>query len=610
MRAARPAPGRVRAGGLRAMVAAAALAATPALAQAPADPDSLAGLWASETHYGPALRGELTVSRRGEGWHAAIAGAGHDFRARPGDVRFSLPDGRGGFRGRLAEDGRSISGFWLQPAGETTEPPFATPLVLDRVAPGVWRGTVVPLPDRFTLYLKVFPEGDSLVGAFRNPELNVNGGASQYHVTRSGDSVRFIRRYEGGEIRHAAAFLRAPDRLRIAWPRVGTVELTRRTPAQAAAFFPRPPGEPPYVYRRPPEVGDGWETAPAGEVGLDQAALERLVRRIAASDPTARPPQLIHSLLVARRGKLVLEEYFFGHDRETPHDVRSAGKTFASVLLGAARLRGVRISPETRITDVLRARGPFANPDPRKDRVTLAHPLTHTAGLACDDNDDASPGNEGTLWRQEGQPDFWKYTLDLPMAHDPGRRYAYCSANINLAGGALATATGTWLPELFDREVARPLQFDRYHWNLAPNGEGYLGGGAFLRPRDLLKVGQAYLDGGVWRGRRIVDAAWIRRSTTPLVEINEATTGLSPEDFGNFYGHGQDALAWHMSTLSHRGRRYFAYAATGNGGQILLVVPELELTVVFTGGNYMQGFVWGRWGPDIVGGEIIPAIRD
>jgi CubicO group peptidase (beta-lactamase class C family) len=306
----------------------------------------------------------------------------------------------------------------------------------------------------------------------------------------------------------------------------------------------------------------------------------------------------------------VLEEYFFGHGRETPHDVRSAGKTFASVLLGAATMRGARISPETRVYDLFRPRGPFANPDPRKDRITLAHLLTHTAGLACDDNDPDSPGNEGTLWSQEGQPDWWRYTLDLPLAHDPGWRYAYCSANINLAGGALAVATGTWLPELFDREVARPLQFGRYHWNLAPNGEGYLGGGAFLRPRDLLKVGQAYLDGGVWRGRRIVDAAWIRRSTTPRVEINEETTGLSAESFGNFYGHGQDALAWHANPLSYRGRRYFAYAATGNGGQILLVVPELDLAVVFTGGNYRQGGVWGRWGPDIVGGEIIPAIRD
>ena len=70
--------------------------------------------------------------------------------------------------------------------------------------------------------------------------------------------------------------------------------------------------------------------------------------------------------------------------------------------------------------------------------MTLAHLLTESGGFACDDYDDASPGNEGTLQSQTS--DWWKYTLDLPMAHEPGERYAYCSANINLVGAALRTA--------------------------------------------------------------------------------------------------------------------------------------------------------------------------
>jgi len=133
---------------------------------------------------------------------------------------------------------------------------------------------------------------------------------------------------------------------------------------------------------------------------------------------------------------------------------------------------------------------------------------------------------------QTAQPDWWKYTLDLPMAHDPGATYAYCSAGINLIGGALTAVTHTWLPEYFDRTVARPLGFGPYYWNLMPSGEGYLGGGAFIRPRDLLKVGQAYLDGGVWRGRRIVPASWVKDSTMSRVKVSPATTGLTREQFG------------------------------------------------------------------------------
>jgi CubicO group peptidase (beta-lactamase class C family) len=313
-------------------------------------------------------------------------------------------------------------------------------------------------------------------------------------------------------------------------------------------------------------------------------------------------------LLVAYRGRLVLEEYFFGYDRDTPHDLRSAGKTFASVMLGAAMMRGTPISPETRIAPLLARLGPFANPDPRKDRITLAQLLTHSAGLACNDNDDASPNNEGTMQAQHAQPDWWKYTLDLPMAHDPGTRYAYCSANINLVGGALTAATRTWLPDYFEETVARPLQFGRHHWNLMPTGEGYQGGGAFLRPRDLLKLGQAFLDGGVWNGRRIVPASWIAESTRQRIEVSPETTGYSEAEFGNYYARGADGLAWHLGALNANGRTIRTYAATGNGGQLLIVVPDYDLAMVFTGGNYGQGGVWGRWGQTIVADRIIPAL--
>lgn len=583
--------------------------------------DPLIGIWASETTFGPALHGELTVTRDGSSWRATLTSAESKFDVTGDSVRFAFPGNLGRFRGTLTDNEHAIEGFWLQPSGVTEERPdpvgsrqaFATPLVLQKAGRDAWRGKVQPLEERFTLYLMISRNAEgSLIGAFRNPDFNSRGGASQFRVSREGDTVQFSARLDetSPEIRHSATLARSPDRLHIFWPDVGRIlDLTRRTPEQAAKFFPRPPGEPAYAYRKPPETGDGWKTARAGDLGLDESPLRRLVQRLIDADPSIRRPALIHSLLVARRGKLVLEEYFFGFDRNTPHDTRSAGKTFASVMLGAAMMKGTKIAPETNVYDLVTGMGPFANPDPRKSQITLAHLMTHTSGLACDDNDDASPGNENTLQTQQQQPDWWKYTLDLPMAHDPGSRYAYCSANINLMGAALTTATGTWLPELFERAVARPLQFGPYHWNLMPTDEGYLGGGAWVRPRDLLKIGQAYLDGGVWRGRRIVDASWVKRSTVPYVKISPATTGLDPSQFGEFYFEGDDAYAWHLNGVRSGERTYYAYAATGNGGQLLIVVPEFDLVVVFTGGNYMQGGIWGRWGDEIVGGEVIPTIQ-
>lgn len=604
-----------------------ALAAMCPLAAAEDDP--LVGLWVYRSATTPGLHGELTVVREAAGWRATLAGVEARFEAPGREVRFDLGADRGAFRGTRPEAGnaqggeREIAGFWIRPAGpayDARDPgrtgyPFATPVRLRPAGPSTWRGAVRPLEDRFTLYLKIDRGADgALVAAFRNPERNSNGGASHLRVSRDGDRIRLGGPGPGAAAGFDAELLRSPDRLRIAWPPLGrAVELVRQTPAQAPHFFPRPPGEA-YVYRRPPATDDGWPTARARDVGLDEAALARMVGKLGDADPAARRPSLIHALLVARRGKLVVEEYFFGFDRDTPHDLRSAGKTFSSVMLGAAMRRGDRVGPDSKVVELLAALGPFAGPDPRKAQVTLAHLMTHSAGLACDDNDDASPGNEGTLWTQRAQPDLWKYTLDLPMRHDPGTRYAYCSANINLVGGALTAATATWLPELFERTIARPLQFGRYHWNLDRRGEGYLGGGAYVRPRDLLKLGQVYLDGGAWRGRRIVDAAWVARSTAPIIEISPATTGLTADAFQDAYltspdGPSRDGYAWHVVGVRSGDRTYREYGASGNGGQLLLVIPDLALVVVVTGGNYNQGGIWNRWRHDLVGAELIPAIR-
>ncbi len=584
-----------------------------AAAQATAD-DSLVGLWSYETRYDRALAGRLNINREGERWHATLSGASTQFRPEGDEIRFAFPGDGGRYRGRVTDNG--IEGFWIRPAA-TQDPRFpggasqlfATPVDLAPESQGLWSGVVKALPDRFTLYLRISKGVDGRVlAAFRNPEQNSRGPASQYDVTRDGDNLRFTAGSDPAVAENTleARRLSGPDRIRVHWNDVAAdIELTRRSDEEAADYFPRPPGAAPYAYRPPAVIADGWETARAGDVGIDEAVVTRMIQGIADSDPSERRPSLIHSLLIARQGKLVVEEYFFGHDRETPHDLRSAGKTFASVLLGAAR---PKITPDTKVYEAMAERGPFAHPDPRKARITLAHLLTHSAGLACDDYDDASPGNETNMQTQTGQPDWWKYTLDLPMAHEPGLRYAYCSANINLVGGVLTTATATWLPSLFRKQVANPLEFGEWHWNLQPTGEGYLGGGAFLRPRDLLKVGQVYLDGGTWKGRRIVDEAWVRSSTAERIRINPETTALTAEQFGNAYSEGADALAWHLNPVHSGDRVIAAYAATGNGGQLLVVMPEFDLVAVFAGGNYLQGGIWSRWPDQYIGGQIIPAI--
>ena len=573
------------------------LALSGAAGQSPPPADPLLGIWASETTFTPALRGELVVTRSGSDWRAQLGSVEAPFRNTGDSVRFAFPGDLGQFRGILIEHSRSIKGFWIQPAGMTLGNAYASPLTLRSKGVNLWRAQVTPLEDTYALYLIVSRNSaGSLVGVFRNPERNHRGGASEFSVRRVRDSVFFTARPDTAkpEIRYAATFDTTPQQLSLSWPPIGqTLVLTPRRHDQAVGLFPRLPSDVRYTYAPPVAEDDGWQSQPARAVGFDEQKLQTLVQRIADTLPTLPRAPFIHSLLIARNGKLVLEEYFAGFQRDFVHDTRSAAKTFTSVMLGAAMLGGAGISPETPIASVLGYAAPFANPDPRKQRITLANLMTHSSGLACDDNDDDSPGNENTMWTQSAQPDFWKFMLDLPMSTDPGTRYAYCSGGMNLAGGALTVATKTWLPELFDRTLARPLQFGRYYFNLSPALEGYLGGGMRIRPRDFLKVGQLYLNGGIWNGKRIVAQSWVMRSTSKQVEGSN---------------NGNDGYAWHRSDLKSGTRTYREYEANGNGGQFLIVVPELDLAVVFTAGNYGDYRVWRWFRDDLVANAIIPAI--
>ena len=122
-----------------------------------------------------------------------------------------------------------------------------------------------------------------------------------------------------------------------------------------------------------------------------------------------------------------------------------------------------------------------------------------------------------------------------------------------------------------------------------------------MRPRDLLKIGQLYLDGGVWNGRRIVSKSWVDVSTTKKIEWPYRNENVSA---------GADAYAWHLNTLKSGTREFREYEANGNGGQLLIVLPELDMVVVFTAGNYQGGGVWSRFRDDLVPNGIISAITN
>lgn len=569
------------------------------MAQAAAKGDqSLVGLWGTEQSFGPLVRGTLTIDARQPQWRASIAGFQVFVDQSDGRVTFSLPVGAGEFRGSLDHASKIINGEWVQPAGVVNNNRYATPVTLLAVGPSVWRGEVVPLDDRVSFYVSIQPQpGGSLTAVIVNPEYNFFRRRS-YDVALNGSTVTFTNPKRSDD-HFAGSYDKASDRLLlILLDLYPPLPLSRRDQGDALGFYARTSGTSNYAYTTPIAENDGWQTASLAEVGLSEQPIAALVEKILTADPTDNPLD-IDSLLIARHGKLVFEEYFHGFDEQRPHDMRSASKTFAPVLVGIARDHGIKIGPDTPVYSLFPEHKPFAHWDARKSQVTLQALMTMTSGFACDDNDDTSPGNEDDMQSQTAQPDWYTYTLDLPMSAQPGGKHAiYCSADLNLVGGAVAHATQSWLPTFFEEYVARPLQFYTYHINLMPTGEAYMGGGLYLRPRDELKIGQLYLSGGIWNHRRVVSQDWVRQSITAYSTFAPQTNYDAPHEYG---------LGWHVNRLRGGDNVFVAYSAGGNGGQIVMVIPELDLVVGFNGGSYGEFAKWYRWGLQIVPQYIIPA---
>ncbi len=560
------------------------------------------GLWVAEKRFGPSLQGPVTLQRSGESWIARLQGETMSVdrsKGENGSVNWSFAFfDHGHFVGRQARVGAAIDGHWFQAPGMVEVYPFATPVRLEPVAADAFVGEIAPFPQEISFSIPLVAEkttsepGTTRYRTFlRNPQRNLGVFIRIASATVSGDELRFAN--SDGEVMVVGRSSEPGERFTALFTRFGeTLDFTRRSRQNAPGFYPRRSPKSPSVLPRPVETGDGWRTESPHETGLDGRLLAKLVASIAAFEPTGLRQPYIHGLLLAHRGKLVVEEYFHGHHREMTHDSRSAGKSLTSALLGIAIHKGMLDSLDHSVYSVFGGVEAFANPDPRKERMTVRHLVTMSSGFDCDDDDYDTPGNEDIMQSQDEQNDWYRYTLDLPMVREPGEAGVYCTGGINLIGGVLRKTTGSSLPRFFQEAFAEPMGISYYQMNLSPAYHGYMGGGIRLRPRDFLKLGQLYLDGGVWNGERIVSGEWVRASAAPQASL------YAPGDYG---------FAWWRRSYEVGSQTIDTYYASGNGGQLLFVVPELDLVALIQAGNYSDGRTRNAFRDQYMRESILPA---
>ena len=566
------------------------LAAAPWQRSQPARSTSdLVGLWRAKRHFGPDVRGRLVVERARGMWRAAIAGREATVVVSRDTVSFRLPDSSGAFTGRFDARRTRIVGQWVQSRGVAGGSMYSTPLLLAACGSECFFGNVVPLDEEFTLYMKVTRRPDGTLGAFiRNPERNLGRRIRLDRIEQDGAAVRWLD--AKGDLIFTGVMRDDVMSVYIG-NRGGTYDFVRVPAGSVSDFYPTGRPTAAYSYAPPRAENDGWPVATVEQVGLSRELVSAFMQALANTPDDSVGSLQVHGILIARHGKLVVEEYFHGEHADKPHDTRSAAKSVAAVLIGAAMHAGVKIGPATPVFSVMR---PAARDlEPRKRALTLEHLLTMSSGLDCDDNQDESPGNEDNITQQDTNPDWYRMILDLGMIRDPGVHAVYCSINPHLAGGVLSRAAHRPLPEMMWDLVGEPLQMRHYYMPLTPLGDAYMGGGMRFRPRDFMKLGQLYLNGGMWHGRRVLAEDWVRRSTQSRYPMGRDNT----------YGY-----LWWVREYSFQGRTIRAYFASGNGGNEVMVFPELDLVLASYGGNYSDGAANWATVRELVPRYVLPAV--
>ena len=280
------------------------------------------------------------------------------------------------------------------------------------------------------------------------------------------------------------------------------------------------------------------------------------VETVAALEPAlARVAELprMRSILVSVDGELLAEQYFHGAAPNRAANLKSASKSIISVLVGIALDQGHLDAIDTTIDQFF----PEYLDDPARARITVEDLLTMRSGLETTSN-----RNYGR-WVQSGN--WVRHVLTRPLVSAPGSRMIYSTGNTHLLSALITKASGMDTFSFARRYLGEPMGISVPRWTTDPQGIYFGGNEMSMTPRDMLAIGEMYLNCGRVGTQQIVSEAWVHTSVLP-----HATRTRSPD---RAYGYG-----WWVRDLYG----YDAFYAWGYGGQFIYVVPDLRLVTVMT----------------------------
>ena len=352
-----------------------------------------------------------------------------------------------------------------------------------------------------------------------------------------------------------------------------------------------------------PKPANGWPAATLESQQLDPAPLRDIVSK-AQAGTFGNADRLV----VIRNGKLLLDEHFARDYREISkgksspigcgidackdssqinhynylhptfhpfwrgtqaHTLQSVTKSVAATVIGVAMQRGDIKSVQTPLLSFF-TKYNLSKVDPRLRKATLADLLTMRSGIEWHETDGPLDSTNTTLLLEQSK-DWIQFTLDQPMDSDPGTKWVYNSGGSALMAEVIRSSTGKHVDVYAKQYLFGPLGITSFHWKRTPTGHPDTEGGLYLNPLDLAKIGQLFIDDGVWQGKRLLPAGWAKEAAGRIVDHTNPSAPQSP-------GYGYQW--WRYDR-----RNTEVWAGNGFGGQFLLVLPQYKLIAVTNNWN-------------------------
>lgn len=293
----------------------------------------------------------------------------------------------------------------------------------------------------------------------------------------------------------------------------------------------------------------------------------------------------LHSVMLLRHGRVVLEGWWAPHASDRPHELFSLTKSFTSTAVGFAVAEG-KLDLDDPVLKFFPEDAP-KDPGEHLRAMRVRHLLTMSTGHRKADID-SFPYRALPFFPAKN---LVKEFFEMPVVDPPGTKFIYDSAGSHMLSEIVFKVTGRTSAEYLRTRLFDPLGIERVNWAASANGVPFGGSGLQLRTEDIARFGQLYLQKGQWQGKRLLPASWVEMATSKQI-----ANGTSPEaDRLNDWGQGYGFQFWMC--------RHGFYRGDGARGQFCIVMPQHDAVVAITADAKEMSLVM-----NLVWEQLVPAL--